>query len=318
MADEDLNAILKAIKKEERPTWEEISRESPITEAYWALWQSLIVEDGCSWRIWHSEAKKLLVVPQARTGEIIRVYHNVLSGGHLGFTKTMEKIKENFYWNFHIGDEKLTLFEKNFLKKLKSSVLSAAEGHVISVRWNGPFIAWASCLGVLVYDLIEKYSLGLMKWEEPNKLILNFIVFFKTILLLSNKFVPSNPNKSSSTGTSPKSTIGTSSKSSSTGTSPKSSSTGTSPKSSSTGTSSKSSSTGTSSKSSSTGTSPKSAIGTSPKSSSTGTFPKSTIGTSPKSSSTGTSPKSTIGTSPRDSISEVILCMYHAYAHKFA
>uniref|UniRef100_A0A1A9VLN6 Integrase_H2C2 domain-containing protein n=1 Tax=Glossina austeni TaxID=7395 RepID=A0A1A9VLN6_GLOAU len=98
MADEDLNAILKAIKKEERPTWEEISRESPITEAYWALWQSLIVEDGCSWRIWHSEAKKLVVVPQARTGEIIRVYHNVLSGGHLGFTKTMEKIKENFYW----------------------------------------------------------------------------------------------------------------------------------------------------------------------------------------------------------------------------
>uniref|UniRef100_A0A1A9V2V7 CCHC-type domain-containing protein n=1 Tax=Glossina austeni TaxID=7395 RepID=A0A1A9V2V7_GLOAU len=64
MADEDLNAILKAIEKEGRPTWEEISRESPITKAYWAQWQSLIVEDGCLWRIWHSEdaswAKKLL------------------------------------------------------------------------------------------------------------------------------------------------------------------------------------------------------------------------------------------------------------------
>uniref|UniRef100_A0A1A9UZ73 Fork-head domain-containing protein n=1 Tax=Glossina austeni TaxID=7395 RepID=A0A1A9UZ73_GLOAU len=64
MAEEDLSAILKAMEKEERPTWEEISRESPITKAYWAQCQSLIVEDGCLWCIWHCEdaswAKKLL------------------------------------------------------------------------------------------------------------------------------------------------------------------------------------------------------------------------------------------------------------------
>uniref|UniRef100_A0A1A9VX50 Uncharacterized protein n=1 Tax=Glossina austeni TaxID=7395 RepID=A0A1A9VX50_GLOAU len=66
MVDEDLNAILKAMEKDERPTWEEISRESPITKAYWAQWQTLIVEDGCLWRIWHSAdaswAKTLLKV----------------------------------------------------------------------------------------------------------------------------------------------------------------------------------------------------------------------------------------------------------------
>lgn len=67
------------------------------------------------------------------------------------------------------GDDKLTLYEKNFLKKLKPNVLSHAEGHVISICWNGPFVAWASCLGVRVYDLNEKCSLGLMKWEEPAK-----------------------------------------------------------------------------------------------------------------------------------------------------
>uniref|UniRef100_A0A1A9V2N4 Integrase_H2C2 domain-containing protein n=1 Tax=Glossina austeni TaxID=7395 RepID=A0A1A9V2N4_GLOAU len=101
-ADEDLNATLKAIEKEERFTWAEISRESPITKAYWAQWQSRIVDDGCLRRIWHSEdtswAKKLLVVPQARTSEITREYHNGPSGGHLGIIKTMEKIKDNFYW----------------------------------------------------------------------------------------------------------------------------------------------------------------------------------------------------------------------------
>lgn len=70
---------------------------------------------------------------------------------------------------YFAGDEKLTLYEKNFLKKLKPNVLSNAEGHVISICWNGPFVAWASCLGVRVYDLNEKCSLGLMKWEEPTK-----------------------------------------------------------------------------------------------------------------------------------------------------
>uniref|UniRef100_A0A1A9VFK8 Integrase_H2C2 domain-containing protein n=1 Tax=Glossina austeni TaxID=7395 RepID=A0A1A9VFK8_GLOAU len=38
------------------------------------------------------------MVPQARTREIIREYHSRLSEGHLGITKAVEKIKENFYW----------------------------------------------------------------------------------------------------------------------------------------------------------------------------------------------------------------------------
>ncbi|XP_075149419.1 vacuolar protein sorting-associated protein light [Haematobia irritans] len=81
---------------------------------------------------------------------------------------------------FIVGDEKLTLFEKNFLKKLKPSVLSFAEGHVISICWNGPFVAWASCLGVRVYDFNEKCSLGLMKWEEPpNARLENFRCNFR-------------------------------------------------------------------------------------------------------------------------------------------
>ncbi|XP_055903416.1 vacuolar protein sorting-associated protein 41 homolog [Eupeodes corollae] len=69
---------------------------------------------------------------------------------------------------FIVGDEKLTMYEKSFLKNLKSSTLCDAEGYVLSVCWNGPFVAWASYLGVRVYDLNEKCSLGLMKWEQPH------------------------------------------------------------------------------------------------------------------------------------------------------
>ncbi|CAD6996770.1 unnamed protein product [Ceratitis capitata] len=81
---------------------------------------------------------------------------------------------------FIIGDDKLTLFEKNFLKKLKTTVLSSAEGYVLSICWNGSFVAWASYLGVRVYDLNEKCSLGLMKWEEPvNARLENFRCNFR-------------------------------------------------------------------------------------------------------------------------------------------
>uniref|UniRef100_A0A1Q3FE53 Vacuolar protein sorting-associated protein 41 homolog n=1 Tax=Culex tarsalis TaxID=7177 RepID=A0A1Q3FE53_CULTA len=70
---------------------------------------------------------------------------------------------------FLIGDHKLVLYERTFLKGLKSTVLSESEGAVSAIKWNGQFIAWASSLGVHVYDLAERCSLGLIKWEEPKE-----------------------------------------------------------------------------------------------------------------------------------------------------
>ncbi|XP_068140419.1 vacuolar protein sorting-associated protein 41 homolog [Drosophila tropicalis] len=68
---------------------------------------------------------------------------------------------------FIVGDDKLTLYERNLLKKLKPTELCSVEGNVLSICWQGNFVAWASHLGVRVYDLSEKCSLGLMKWEVP-------------------------------------------------------------------------------------------------------------------------------------------------------
>ncbi|XP_017854874.1 vacuolar protein sorting-associated protein 41 homolog isoform X2 [Drosophila busckii] len=68
---------------------------------------------------------------------------------------------------FIVGHDKLTLYERNLLKKLKPSDLCAVEGSVLSISWQGNFVAWTSHLGVRVFDLSEKCSLGLMKWEVP-------------------------------------------------------------------------------------------------------------------------------------------------------
>ncbi|XP_053997845.1 vacuolar protein sorting-associated protein 41 homolog [Hylaeus anthracinus] len=65
---------------------------------------------------------------------------------------------------FITGDDKLVLYEKTFLSRMKLTVLCEAEGGVRSIAWIGHFVAWASDTGVRVYDLNAKCSLGLIKW----------------------------------------------------------------------------------------------------------------------------------------------------------
>lgn len=68
---------------------------------------------------------------------------------------------------FIIGDNKLTLYEKTFYKSLKSTVLCQSEGLVSALEWCDQYVAWASGLGVHVYNLVDKCSLGLIRWEDP-------------------------------------------------------------------------------------------------------------------------------------------------------
>lgn len=65
-----------------------------------------------------------------------------------------------------VGDDKLTLYERaGFLGRWRSVPLCEAEGHVKGISWGGDFIAWASIIGVRVYDTVARCSLGLIKWE---------------------------------------------------------------------------------------------------------------------------------------------------------
>lgn len=68
-----------------------------------------------------------------------------------------------------LGDDKLTLYERTFLGSLRQTVLCESEGFVRSMSWNGNFIAWSSNVGVRVYDMNARCSLGLIKWEEHKK-----------------------------------------------------------------------------------------------------------------------------------------------------
>lgn len=67
---------------------------------------------------------------------------------------------------FITGDDKLTLYERAFLGGLRSTILCESEGLVKSLCWGENFLAWSSNIGVRVYDMTARCSLGLIKWEE--------------------------------------------------------------------------------------------------------------------------------------------------------
>ncbi|CAH0548772.1 unnamed protein product [Brassicogethes aeneus] len=69
---------------------------------------------------------------------------------------------------FITGDDKLTLYEKSFLGSLKSTILCESEGLVKSLSWGDNFLAWSSNIGVRVYDMTARCSLGLIKWDENS------------------------------------------------------------------------------------------------------------------------------------------------------
>lgn len=76
---------------------------------------------------------------------------------------------------FIIGDNKLTLYERSFLKGMKQTILFEAESVVSALAWSNQFVAWASAQGVRVYDLNERTSLGFLRWDEPkDKLLTEF------------------------------------------------------------------------------------------------------------------------------------------------
>ncbi|GBM30450.1 hypothetical protein AVEN_203021-1 [Araneus ventricosus] len=45
----------KKLNSEDRPSWQEITPESPATKRYWALWDSLHLKNGVLYRKWESD-----------------------------------------------------------------------------------------------------------------------------------------------------------------------------------------------------------------------------------------------------------------------
>ena len=84
-----------------KPVWSDISHLSSSTKTLWRQWDRLQVQGGILYRTWKADDKETriqLVVPSIKQSEVIKYYHDIPSAGHLGTEKTLERIKNKFYW----------------------------------------------------------------------------------------------------------------------------------------------------------------------------------------------------------------------------
>ncbi|KAJ8953487.1 hypothetical protein NQ318_023608, partial [Aromia moschata] len=103
--DPNLKPIVNWKKEGRKPTWEEVSRYSPTVKSYWAQWNSLVLSDGLLRRVLEksdgTEERKQLIVPRNRVPEVLEEIHNGSTGGHLGVTKTLGKVREPYRSSVH-------------------------------------------------------------------------------------------------------------------------------------------------------------------------------------------------------------------------
>ncbi|KAJ8914234.1 hypothetical protein NQ315_003598 [Exocentrus adspersus] len=69
------------IEGKERPAWQEIANRSPTFKGYWALWDSLAVENNLLKRVWESpdgnERNYQTILPRKRVPEVLRAVHKL-------------------------------------------------------------------------------------------------------------------------------------------------------------------------------------------------------------------------------------------------
>ena len=86
----------------DKPSRDEILGESNAVKDLIGQWNVLIVKDGLLYRkwipSWLSDECLQLVTPTEMKGEIFKQLHCERSGGHFGVQRTLQKVRQRFYW----------------------------------------------------------------------------------------------------------------------------------------------------------------------------------------------------------------------------
>ena len=85
------------------PNREEAASHSPAIRHFWLNWENIILENGVLYQIWRASEKGMperrqLLIPATLRREVIQQCHDSIMSAHLGIEKTVEKIKQRFYW----------------------------------------------------------------------------------------------------------------------------------------------------------------------------------------------------------------------------
>ena len=108
LQDSVIEPVLNAKKQNIKPPLDSLAKYSIQTRKLFQLWDQLQVVDGILFRVFHdseSDVKwRQLVVPSSLQSEILEQVHAGSVGRHLGQSKTLQKLKDRFYWPGHYND----------------------------------------------------------------------------------------------------------------------------------------------------------------------------------------------------------------------
>ena len=96
---------------QERPPWKDVVRLDNTTKALYSQWETLKMDNGVLCREWYPQgtgrgARSVLqvVAPSEIRQRLLQSLHNSPSGGHLGRTKTLLRVRQRFYWPHYKED----------------------------------------------------------------------------------------------------------------------------------------------------------------------------------------------------------------------
>ena len=103
-ADPDVGPLYRAkVDDKKRPSWNEISGESPAAKAYMAEWRRVEVHNDIIYRRWEnddgSEQHLQLIIPFKYQRELCRQYHDSSSKAHLGRRRCYAAIQRRYFWH---------------------------------------------------------------------------------------------------------------------------------------------------------------------------------------------------------------------------
>ena len=101
--DPTIGPVLDALRSgRSKPKWQEISALSPATKVYLGEWERLHLRDGTLYRRWESKDGKQVIwqtiLPECCRQHAMDELHNAKTAGHLGYKKTLGKMRDRFYW----------------------------------------------------------------------------------------------------------------------------------------------------------------------------------------------------------------------------
>ena len=108
--DPNLKFVLEARETGQQPTTEAVKSKGRQAHQLLQLWDQLVISSGVLTRRFEDkDGGNILyqwVVPKKQRKEILHHLHDGPLGAHLGENKTLEKLRERFYWPGHAADVK--------------------------------------------------------------------------------------------------------------------------------------------------------------------------------------------------------------------